>query len=176
MPEYVSSDLGSHLVRASNIVSDFLKDTETQKYFSEKNIKFSVLEQFYKGNSSLGSLIENCVKISKRIIYSSIGNNNLNYPDFEFHISQTNDIINKRFAAFKDPLRSESPEVPDPITPEQLLKGYALPAVNVIPDLHSNPEESWKEDSVVQERILKKIGNPKLKKMHKWQKPKRSCS
>ena len=150
IPEYVGSDLGSQIVRASNIITDFLKDAETQNYFSEQNIKSPEFEQYFKGNSSLGSLVESCVKISKRVIYGSIGNNILNYVDFEYTISHINSIINKRPIAFKDALTNDDPDIPDPITPEQLLKGYVLPSVNVIPDLQSIPDESWDEDPVTQ--------------------------
>ena len=61
-------------------------------------------------------------------------------------MAQAIHIINKRPVAFRDCLRSDSivtPEVPLPITPEVLSKGYELPTLCVIP---SNPlDEEWKD-------------------------------
>ena len=56
-PELVLSDSGSQLVAGSNVVTDYIKDTETQNFFQENNIKSTNFQQYYKGNSALGGLV-----------------------------------------------------------------------------------------------------------------------
>ncbi len=151
IPELVLSDLGSQIVAGSNIIHDFIKDAETQIFLQENNVKNITFEQYFKGNSALGSLVESCVKLTKRLLYGSIGNNVLEFLDFEFLIAETVHIVNKRPIAFKETLRnSDSLETPDPITPEMLLKGYNLVSINVIPALQIDPEPdpSWDLDQV----------------------------
>ena len=141
VPSYIISDPGSQLVAGANLLNDFLNDMETQNYFQEHGIKKFHFEQFVKGRKELGSLIEICVKLTKRMIYSSIGKNVLSFKDFEFLIFQTTHLVNRRPVAFKDSLRSFDGEaIPDPITPEILLRGYELLSVNLIPDLQNCPE------------------------------------
>jgi hypothetical protein len=141
LPELVLSDLGSQIVSASHIITDYLKDTETQLFFKEHNVNSTTFDQYYKGNSSLGSLVESCVKLVKRIIYGSIKNLILKYFDFEFVIKNTIHLANRRPIAFKESLRSNDPnDLPDPITPELLLKGHELVSINIIPGLQSDPE------------------------------------
>ena len=142
LPEFVGSDLGSQIVSAANIVEDFLKDVETQDYLQEHNIKGPKFEQYYKGNSSLGSLVESCVKLTKRIIFGSIGNNILDFLDFEFTVAQATNLVNRRPVAFKESLRDGSFDTPDIITPEKLLKGYELPSINIIPELQDD-DQGW---------------------------------
>ena len=53
-------------------------------------------------------------------------------------------IVNKIPIAFQEVLgvnKSEEPEIPCPITPELLLKGYELITVGVIPA--NQPEQNW---------------------------------
>ena len=58
-------------------------------------------------------------------------------------------LVNKRPVAFKDDLRDISDEeVPEPITPELLLKGYDLPCVNILPSLHS-ADPDWNPSNAV---------------------------
>ena len=142
IPEFCVSDLGSQLTAGSRVIETFLSDYETHAYFEEHNIKPLKFEQYAKGNSSLGSLVESCVKMVKKLIFSSIRNSVLDYQDFHFLICQAVHLINKRPVAFKDGLRDTSIDnVEDPITPECLLKGYDLVSVNIIPDLQKSPED-----------------------------------
>ncbi len=141
IPQLVLSDLGSQLVAGANIISDFLKDHEAQSYFEENNVKPIKFEQYFKGCNKLGSLVESCVKATKRLIYGSIRNNVLECREFEFIVGQTVHLINRRPVAFKDGLRDNSGEyVPDPITPESLIHGHNLVSLNMIPYLQSDPE------------------------------------
>ena len=144
LPVYCVSDLGSNLVAGANVISSFLNDVETTKYMQENNIKLLKFEQYSKGHSELGSLVESCVKMCKKLIYSSIRNTILSFKDFEFLICNTVHLINRRPVAFKDCIRQSSDDnLIDPITPEILLRGYELTSINVIPDLQYNPDPDW---------------------------------
>ena len=75
------------------------------------------------------------------MIYSSLGENILNFKDFEFLIYQTVHLVNRRPVAFKYALRfCSGEEMPTPITPELICHGYELLSVNVIPELQPYPE------------------------------------
>ena len=67
----------------------------------------------------------------------------LPYRDFEFAVCQTVHLVNRRPVAFKDGLRDGSLDVPDPICPENLIRGYDLLSINVIPELQNDPEPEW---------------------------------
>ena len=75
LPQYCVSDLGSQLVATGNIITDFLKDFKTQAYFKDNNIQPIEFCNYYKGNSSLGGLVESCIKLIKHLIQKSIKNN-----------------------------------------------------------------------------------------------------
>ena len=139
VPEYCVSDLGSQIVVGSNKIMDFLKDSEARKYFNEQGIQPIQFDQFYKGCSQLGSMVEICVKLTKRLIFGAIENNVLSYRDFEFLICKTIHLVNRRPVAFKEALRETRLDVPDPITPELLVRGYTLPSINLIPELQGPP-------------------------------------
>ncbi|XP_068247877.1 uncharacterized protein [Palaemon carinicauda] len=146
IPEFCISDLGSQLTAGSRIIGTFLNDFETLAFFEENDIKPLKFEHYAKGNSSLGSLVESCVKMVKKLIFSSIKNTVLDYQDFYFLICQTVHLINKRPIAFKDSLRDACIDnVENPITPECLLKGYDLVSVNIIPELQnsSSDDTNW---------------------------------
>ena len=147
MFECLFSDLGSSIVAGSQIISDFIKDTATQNYLHENNVKTPEFYHYFKGNESLGSCVESCVKISKRLIFHSLGNKVLNYVDFEFLIRQAISIINKRPIAFLPGLRDgdANEDVPEPITPELLQKGYHCLDINLIPYLQPDltNESEW---------------------------------
>ena len=149
IPQYCISDQGTQIVAAGNKIETFLSDFNTQKYFQELGIKSLKFEQFYKGHSELGSLVETCVKMSKRLIYGAIRNNVLTSKDFEFLIAQTVHIINRRPVAFKEELRTSVGEVfPQPITPELILKGYDLNSVNIIPELQEvDSDPDWVKEN-----------------------------
>ena len=140
VPETVFSDLGTNIVTAGNKIEDFLKDHNTTFYLQQQNIKPVKFEQYFKGNSAFGSLVESAVKLVKRLIFRSLRNNILGYFDCECMISKVVLFVNKRPVAFKECLRSDDSEVPpNPITPEMLMHGRELPSINCIPKLQPDP-------------------------------------
>ncbi|XP_047738103.1 uncharacterized protein LOC125178431 [Hyalella azteca] len=146
LPQHCVSDLGSQLVAGSNIILDFLKDSAVRSYLADNGIAKLTYEQFYKGCSKLGSLVESCVKMTKRLIFGSMRNLILNYRDFEFIVCQTVHLVNRRPIAYKEALcDSSSSNVPQPITPEKLIRGHDLISVLIIPELYKADEDdpSW---------------------------------
>ena len=82
----------------------------------------------------MDSLVEICIKLVKRLIVGAVGKNVLSYFEFEYIVSRTISLLNKRPIAFKEALRDASlSDVSDPTTPELLIHGYELPTVNVNP-------------------------------------------
>ena len=141
--ELCISDLGSQIVAGCNIISSFLEDCDTQIYLEKHGIKAVKFDHFSKGNSSLGSLVESCVKLTKKLMHGAVKNSVLDYLDFNFIVCQTVHIVNRRPIAFKESLRNNNPdENIKPITPEALLKGYDLVSVNVIPELQVCPDSN----------------------------------
>ena len=96
LPQLCISDLGSQLTAGANVIEDFLADPETQCYFERHNIKPLTFQQYFKGCSELGSLVEICVKLSKRLIFGSIKNTILDYFDFEFLVAYVVHLTNRR--------------------------------------------------------------------------------
>ena len=151
LPQYCISDLGTQLVAGANVITNFLNDSTVCKYFEENNVAPLRFEQFYKGCSQLGSLVESCVKLTKKLLFGAIRNCILSYRDFEFTVSQTVHLVNRRPIAFKEALRDNAgPDVPEPITPECLIRGYTLMSVNIIPSLQPVPDidEDWSTNPV----------------------------
>ena len=144
MPSSIRSDLGSQFVAGANILKNLLKTPAVTQFFAERDIRPFEWEHCDKGQSSLASLVESCVKITKRAIAGSIGRNVLSERDFEFMLSQANAIVNKRPIAFKASL-SDNPDepVPEEITPEMLLHGRRLEWTNIIPGLQPVQEEAY---------------------------------
>ncbi|XP_068247876.1 uncharacterized protein [Palaemon carinicauda] len=141
IPELCLSDLGSSLVAGANIMTDFLRDSDTQAYFGENNVKSTTFEQYFNCCHPLGGLVEVCVKMVKQLIHGSIKNYMLEYRDFEFIVAQTIYQVNRRPVAFVEGLRDESNDfIPDPITPETLIYGYDRISLNLIPSLQPDPE------------------------------------
>ena len=144
LPQLCISDLGSQLVSGTKIIQDFLKDVDTQKYFTDHGVKYVRFENYVKGKSELGSLIESCVKQVKKLIFASVGKTILPIRDFEFLMHEVIHIVNRRPIAFKESLRNVIDDIASPITPEMLTKGYELQSLNVIPDLHPiEPDPDW---------------------------------
>ena len=109
-------------------------------------IKDVLFQHYAKGNSSLGSLIETCVKQIKYLIYKAIKTNVLDYFQFEFIIVKTVNLVNKRQIAFKEGLRTLLPDqLPVVITPELLVKGYEGTSINVIPELQPVDDDNDKD-------------------------------
>ena len=141
VPLKVVSDLGTQLVSGSEIVTQFLSDDDTMGYLSDNGSKTLSFEQFYKGHKQLGSLVECCVKLSKRLISGAIRNSVLPLREFEFFVAQTKHLVNRRPIAYRESLRDTfSNELPEPITPELLLNGHNLKSANLIPSLQSVEE------------------------------------
>ena len=131
------------------MIAACLNDIQSKNYLEEMGIKSVNFDHYFKGKSALGSLVETCVKFVKKLIFSTIGKNILNLWDFEIIINKTIFLINKRPVAFKDALRDTSGgEVPEPITPELLVKGYDLPCVNILPSLNS-ADPDWNPSNKV---------------------------
>ena len=140
--EYCLSDMGSNIVAAGKIISDFINDENTKSYFAVNNVKSLTFDFIPKGCKKLAGLIEICVKMVKRLIFGSVGKLILEYFDFDFLISQMISLVNRRPIAFKAALRDNDTHrtVPNPITPEMLIRGYELVSLNVIPGLNSRIE------------------------------------
>ena len=140
IPELCISDLGTQLVAGANIITTFLDDPHTQLYFEEKGVKPISFQQYFKGCSQLGSLVESCVKLTKRLLFGSIRNNILKFEDFEYLVGQVIHLCNRRPIAFKHALRdSEDSDLPEILTPELLIRGYELTSLNIVPELQSTP-------------------------------------
>ncbi|XP_068229328.1 uncharacterized protein [Palaemon carinicauda] len=106
VPQLVVSDLGSQLVAGANIIHNFISDHETRLYFEENNVKPLTFQQYFK----------DC--------------------KFEFVIEHTKHQVNKRPIAFKNGLREANVnDIPEPITPEKLIRGYDTLSLNLIPSL-----------------------------------------
>ncbi|XP_068214773.1 uncharacterized protein [Palaemon carinicauda] len=142
VPQLVVSDLGSQLVAGANIIHDFISDHETLLYFEENNVKPLTFQQYFKGCSKLGSLVETCVKMVKRLLFGSIKNWVLSFAEFEFVVEHTKHVVNKRPIAFKNGLREANVnDEPEPITPEKLIRGYDTLSLNLIPSLQGMPHD-----------------------------------
>ena len=80
--------------------------------------------------------------MTKQLIFKSIRNIILDYFDFDFIICQTINVLNKRPIAFKQSLRNlGETELPFPITPESLIKGYEVCTLNLIPQAQNTSDE-----------------------------------
>ena len=150
VPQLCISDLGSQFTAGFNLLTDWVNDPETSAYFESNNVKPLSFQQYFKGCSELGSLVEICVKLVKRLLFGSIKNNVLSYFEFEFLVSYLVHLVNRRPIAFREALRdSKLDSIPEPITPEHLIRGYELTSLNLIPDLHSHPDvdSEWHLDN-----------------------------
>ena len=82
LPSEIFADLGAQIGPGANIISGFLSDVETKNFLHCQNITGPQFSQYFKGNSALGSLVESLVKITKKLIHSSIGKTVLTFDDF----------------------------------------------------------------------------------------------
>ena len=135
LPSLIVSDMGSSFVAGADIISSFLDDKSVKSHFENNNIQCLKFETYYKGCNKLGSLVESCVKLTKRLLSGSVKNNVLNFRDFEFYVLEAKHLVNRRPIAFKESLRNNGVDCPDPITPEILIYGHELCSVNIIPNL-----------------------------------------
>ena len=169
-PEKIFSDAGSQIVAGANIIRDMVKDYAAKEFFDEHGIRVTQFVHHPKGNKALGSLVESCVKLSKRLISKSIQRNILDILQFEVIISQAIHYVNKRPIAFKSFLRNSdvNEEIPEPITPELLIKGYDTMALNILPEREMecwNPDNSKSEKIAQEYEKLTRIRN-QLKEMY----------
>ena len=135
LPGFVLSDSGSNIVSAADVIRNFISEADTVNYLNQCGSKLIEFHQYFKGKHELGSLVEICVKMSKRLISGAIKNNVLLLREFEFVIANAVHLINRRPIALKDSLRDKETDVPEVITPEQLIHGFTLPSVNIIPSM-----------------------------------------
>ena len=73
--------------------------------------------------------------------------------DFEFVVAQAVSHVNKMPIGFKEGLRQDSRltnTVPEPITPELLLKGYTVPSVNILHPIHDEEidDPTWNSNNL----------------------------
>ena len=128
------SDLGSQFTAGCPLIKNFLDDNHTKEWLRQRGINSLKFEQYAKGNSSLGSLVECMVKQTKRLLNKAIGRVHLDYFDFELAVEHTINLINNRPVAFKETLR-DGLDLQEVITPALLLRGTPLHTINVIPNL-----------------------------------------
>ena len=152
MPELCLSDSGTSLIHGGNEISKYLNDPDVMDYLQSNRIKLVTFQQYPKGCSRLGGLVESGVKIVKRLIFGSIRNLVLNYDDFEILVAKVIHLSNRRPIAFKESLRDNSVKdiMPAVITPEIITKGYELVSLDIIPmeENHSDPDWNQSEDNV----------------------------
>ena len=151
LPTHCFSDLGSQFVAGANSVSSFLNDHETVNYFKENGISPLKFEHYYKGHSQLGSLVESCVKLTKKLLFGAMRNNILSIRDFEFIVQKTIHLVNRRPIAFKESLRDSSgDDLPEIITPEMLVHCRELISINIIPQLQNqiDPDPDYNVDQI----------------------------
>ena len=148
LPVLTISDSGTNLVAGADVVSNFLNDSEVSQYLLDNNTSCVKFQQYFKGCPKLGSLVESCVKLTKRLLSASIKNNVLELRDFEFLVMEARHLVNRRIIALKETLRDpNSFELPEPITPESLLHGRHLLSVNIVPGLQPISEEEYRPNS-----------------------------
>ena len=115
-------------------------------------------------------MIECCVKLTKRCLFGAIRHNVLDIRDFEFLVCQTVHLLNRRPIAFKEALRDTdiSKTLPDPITPECLIRGYDLVSVNLIPEPQRHPDLELDEEYLVSRCDKVKENYTKLRKVRSY--------
>ena len=149
VPGACTSDLGSQLVAGANILRSLMNDAETQIYLESFGIKQFRFDHFFKGKSELGSLVESCVKLTKQLLYKSIGRNILSFRDFDFIMQKTIMLVNKRPVAFKN-INCDLHQLDNfqPITPENLIRGCNLPMLSFVSGQSDDDQDpDWLPDS-----------------------------
>ena len=134
------SDLGSQITSGTNLISKLLEEDETKLFLSNNGISSVKFENYPKGNSALGSLVETLVKQVKNLVRKSVGKLILDFPQFELLVAKSVHIINRRPVAFTEGIRTtdSKEDFPDPITPEMLVYGRELISLNILPPLIEN--------------------------------------
>ena len=132
--QHCMSDLGTQFTSGFALINNFLGDDETKDWLQKRGINSLRFEQYPKGNSALGSLIECLVKQTKRLLNKAIGRIYLDYFEFESAVEHTINLLNNRPVAFKEALR-DNQSLQEVITPAMLLRGSPLHTINVNPYL-----------------------------------------
>ena len=142
IPSIVVSDNGTPIVAGMKQTIEFLKDPLTHEFLQEHNIKLLDFQPFPAGASELGGFVEALVKQVKRLINSSIRNHVLSYFDFEFFIARAKMLINKRPIALHSNLCKLDSDMSavGVLTPEMIVKGREIAALNVLPPLHGDSD------------------------------------
>ena len=166
LPNFVLSDSGSQIIAGADVITSFLTDPETSQYLTECGSKMIQFQQYYPPKHEYGSLVEICVKLVKKLLLSSIKNYVLSMREFEFFVENTIHLVNRRPVALKETLRdsSSSADIPEIITPERLIHGFTLPAVNIIPSLQVDDLEEQSDPSFQPTTKIKNI-DEKLKQV-----------
>ena len=146
--EKIFSDLGSQNVAGSKVMRNLLKSSAFHDFFKQHNMEVPSFDHYFKGKHELGSLVESCVKISKKLFNGAIKNRVLQIRDFELIICETAHLANKRSVAVKEALRDvKKDQIPAAITQELLLKGYDTPSINLFPEWDDDNHVEWRERS-----------------------------
>ena len=139
LPSFCVSDLGTNIVSGTKTITNFLDECETHDYMNKNNIKVTTFEQYPKGNSALGGLVEIFVKFVRHYLAKVLRRYVLPLDNFRYLVSEALHYINKRPIAFRESLRDTcNLDTVTPITPELLLKGYDVNALNISPSLNEN--------------------------------------
>lgn len=176
MFELCISDLGSQITAGSNLIRNYLDDHITRDFLANYGIMNVKFNNYPKGDSSMGGIIEICVKQTKNLINKTISKGVLNLADFQLLITKVIHVINRRPIAFQENLRESQRQLdfPEPITPEQLLRGYELVPLDVIPQLTCDdsdpsyrPSEGVDRYQQIQDNFLKlRKANKRLREVY----------
>ena len=143
IPQTILSDNGSPIVSSLNMIKDFLKDSVVKNYLIEQNIKVLDFCPYPPNSSFLGGTVEALVKQVKNIIFAAISRNILPLNKFEFLVCECKMLINKRPIAFKPLLIDPNTDISKlALTPEMLIKGYEVPSIAIVPQLHSRDSDT----------------------------------
>ena len=93
------------------------------------------------------------IAICRKLIGGSVKNYVLDHLNFEIVVAQAVNYCNKRPISFQTALRDciTKMEVPEPITPEMLVKGHSTTTVNIIP---VKDAEAWQPSNGNNSKIL----------------------
>ena len=111
LPQFVLSDLGTQWIAGASIITNILSEPETITHLKNNNSSAINFQQYYKGRHELGSLVETRAKISKRLILGTIKNNVISLREFEFMVSRTVYLVNRRPIGVRESLRDSDTSI-----------------------------------------------------------------
>ena len=147
IPSVIVSDNGSSIVSGVDQTINHLNNSETNDFLKSRGIDLMKFSPYPADSSQLGGFIESLVKQVKRLINCSVGKNIMKRDDFEFVISESKMLINKRPIAFKNGLFDNNTDILNPLTPEMIVKGRDVACINIVPQVTSDNND---EDFTVQ--------------------------